>query len=43
MLLRALVLGSLLLAALTACESRHYETPARSLSDCFFEPWRPNC
>mgnify|MGYP000040483268 CR=1 FL=1 len=43
MLLRALLLGSLLLAGLTACESKHFQSPARSLDDCFWEPWRPNC
>lgn len=43
MLLRALLLGGLLLASLTACESKHFESPSKTLDRCFWEPWRPNC
>ncbi len=37
------LLLAVLLAALGACSDSSYQTPARSLNSCFFEPWRPNC
>lgn len=41
--MRQFLIAILLMTGLAACESKHYESPSRTLDDCFWQPWRPNC